>query len=212
MVLEELGVPYTLIPIQLTEVKNREYLEINPNGRIPAIRDPNTDVTLWESGAIIEYLIDKYDPENRLSFASDTAEYYLSRQWLFFQVSGQGPYYGQAAWFKKFHPEKIPSASERYNKEVNRVTGVLDSWLAQQKEQYKDMTDGDGPWLVGNRFSYADLVFISWQKITASILSKDEFDEDSFPHVKAWMDKMLARDSVKTVLNAAFATHTKTDK
>ena len=91
IVLEELGLPYEKVLISLTEVKQPDYLEINPNGRIPAIYDPNTDLTLWESGAIVLYLIERYDTEHKISFPAGSNEEVLAKQWLFFQVSGQGP-------------------------------------------------------------------------------------------------------------------------
>jgi glutathione S-transferase len=125
IVLAELKIPHEIVPIPLSKLKEQEYLVINPNGRIPSIYDPNTDLTLWESGAIIEYLIDKYDPAQTISFPPGSNESFLARQWLYFQTSGQGPYFGQAAWFKKFHPEKLPSAVDRYVREINRVTGVV---------------------------------------------------------------------------------------
>jgi glutathione S-transferase len=200
MILEELDLPYEAIPVPLSDVKKPEYLVVNPNGRIPAIHDPNTGITLWESGAIIEYLIERYDTSHRLSFAPGTPESYHAKQWLYFQVTGQGPYYGQAAWFKKFHSEHVPSALERYSAEVNRVSGVLDKYLAQQKQEHGGSAGSDGPWLVGNKLSYADIAFISWQTIIAMILEKDEYNEDNFPHVKEWLGKMISRKAVKTVL------------
>jgi len=104
-ILEELDLPHEIIFVALSDVKKPEYVAINPNGRLPAIHDPNTNITLWESGAIMEYLIEHYDTQHRLSFARGTPEYYHAKQWLFFQTTGQGPYYGQAAWFIKYHPE-----------------------------------------------------------------------------------------------------------
>ena len=200
IILEELSLPYQIDPtIQFENVKTPEYVAINPNGRLPAIHDPNTDITLWESGAIVEYLIERYDTQYRLSFAPGTAESYHAKQWLHFQVSGQGPYYGQLIWFKKYHPEQVPSAIARYVKEVNRVSGVLDGYLAQQKQEHGGSTGGDGPWLVGNKLSYADIAFIPWQKSMAKALGKDEYNEDNFPHVKEWLSKMTSRETVKTV-------------
>jgi len=64
---------------------------------MPAIHDPNRDLTLWESGAIIEYLIEVYDKKQKLSFPAGSNEAYLAKQWLYFQVSGQGPYFGQVS-------------------------------------------------------------------------------------------------------------------
>ncbi|MCJ1460051.1 hypothetical protein MMC28_010430 [Mycoblastus sanguinarius] len=198
IVLEELGLPYEVIPVAFSDVKKPEYLAINPNGRLPSIHDPNTDITLWESGAIIEYLIERYDTKHRLSFAPGTPESYHAKQWLYFQTTGQGPYYGQLIFFKKFHSEQVPSAIERYAKEVNRVSGVLEGYLAQQKQEHGGSSDG-GPWLVGNKFSYADMAFIPWQRIMGMALPKDEYDEDKFPHVKEWLGKMNSRGAVKKV-------------
>ena len=198
--LKELGLPHEITPTQFSEVKKPEYLAVNPNGRLPAIHDPNTGITLWESGAIIEYLMERYDTKHRLSFAPGTPEAYHAKQWLYFQASGQGPYYGQAVWFKKYHPEQLPSAIERYVKEINRVSGVLEGYLAQQEQEHGG---SDGPWLVGNKLSYADLAFIPWQRIVGGVIGKDEYNEDNFPHVKEWLSKLTGRETVKTVLKGA---------
>ncbi|KAK9323845.1 glutathione S-transferase Ure2-like protein [Lipomyces orientalis] len=152
------------------DVKKPDYLAINPNGRLPAIYDPNTDLTLWESGAIIEYLIERYDVTHNLSFASGTAESYHAKQWLFFQTTGQGPYYGQAAWYKRFDPEQLPSAIERYTKEINRVAGVFEGHLAKQKV------------------------------VITKFVGRDEYNLDDFLHVKQWLSKLTSRKSVKVVM------------
>lgn len=196
ILLEELGIPYEAIAVPLSDVKKPEYTAVNPNGRLPTIYDPNTDIKVWESGAILEYLIEKYDKDYKFSFPPGTAESYHAKQFLFFQVSGQGPYYGQAAWFKNFHPEKLPSAIERYVKEINRVTAVLEKHLSEQK-----VPDGsDGPWLVGNKYSFADIAWISWQRLVTKIHSVEEYNPDDYPHVKAWLDKLLARPAVQAGL------------
>ena len=111
---------------------------------------------------------------------SESLEHHHASQWLFFQASGQGPYYGQLAWFTNYHPEKIPSAVERYKNEVNRVCRVLDTWLADKK------------WLVGEKMSYTDLSFVTWQKG----VSKFEGVE-AFPNLQRWMDRMRQLESVK---------------
>jgi len=201
IILKELGIDYNVTDVPFSDVKNPEYTAINPNGRLPSIHDPNTDITLWETGAIIEYLIEHYDKSHRYSFAPGTPESYHAKQWLFFQVSGQGPYYGQAAWFVKFHPEKIPSAIERYVTEANRITGVLESHLTLQEEKHGK--SADGPWLVGNKLSFADLSFVSWQRIIALILEKDALVLDNYPHVKEWLGKLNELASVKQVLDSA---------
>lgn len=203
MILGELGLPSEIVPLAFADVKKPEFLAINPNGRMPAIHDPNTEITLWESGAIVEYLIEVYDTKHQLSFAPGTPEYYHAKQWLYFQTTGQGPYFGQAVWFIKFSPEKIPLAIERYIKEINRVTGVLEGHLTQQKQKFGNNAGGDGPWLVGNRLSYADIAFISWQTIICKVDGLDGYNEDDFPHVKEWLGKMTSRPAIKAVLESA---------
>ena len=200
MILEELGIPYDAEAIPLTDIKKPAYLAINPNGRLPSIHDPNTGITLWESGAIVEYLIERYDSEERkLSFEPGTPEAYHAKQWLFFQASGQGPYYGQYGWFRLYAPEKIPSALERYAKEVNRVTAVLEGHLSKQKEGEE--------WLVGGKCSYADIAFISWQMTIAKVTKKEEYDVDNYPHVKAWIAKMLEREGTRKVYESKQVLH-----
>ena len=176
LILTLLELPFETVPVGFANVKGPEYEAVNPNGRLPSIHDPNTDLTIWESGAIIEYLIERYDSQEprKLSFTPRSAEAELARSFLHLQVSGQGPYYGQAYWFKMYHAEKVPSAVERYVNEAKRVTGVLDKWLAKQKESHQESL-GDGPWLVENRLSYADVAFIPWQRVVLSLplLRKD---------------------------------------
>ena len=197
-VLEELGLPYEIVNLPITESKRPDYVAINPNGRIPAIYDPNFDLTLWESGAIVEYLVEKYDKDHKISFAPGSKEAYQAKQYLFFQASGQGPYYGQAVWFKRYHSENLPSAIDRYIKETNRVTGVVEKILADTKVE----AGSDGPWLVGGRFSYADLAWLMWQHALAKVHTKEEYNEEDYPHVKAWLDKMRARPAIKKVLDS----------
>lgn len=194
ILLNELSLPYTIDPVPFSEVKSPSYLSLNPNGRLPTLHDPNTDLTIWESGAIIEYLVDRYDTSRRLSFEPGTHDFYLAKQWLHFQMSGQGPYYGQLVWFKKFHAEQVPSAVERYAKEVNRVTGVLEGWLEKQAGLYGEE---DGPWLVGGKLSYVDLAFVPWQRIPGAVVGVEDFDLQRFPLVKGWLDRMMEREGVR---------------
>ncbi|KAF7916755.1 uncharacterized protein EAE98_010477 [Botrytis deweyae] len=202
ILLEELGLPYELNPIPLTEVKEPEYLAINPNGRVPAIQDPNTNLTIWESGAILEYLVEKYDVEKRISFEAGTKEFYAAKQWLFFQVSGQGPYYGQASWFYRYHPDVVVSARQRYVKEINRVTGILEGHLKKVKKE----NGGGEAWIVGDKVSYVDFAWIVWQVIIVLIVSKEEgFDPEDYPNVKEWMSRLTERASIKVGLGDILA-------
>ncbi|RYP09703.1 hypothetical protein DL764_001129 [Monosporascus ibericus] len=150
-----------------------------------AIEDPNTDLVLWESGAIIQYLIEQYDVNKTLTYDGLKEKHHLN-QWLQFQMSGQGPYYGVAAWFNILHQEKVPSAIERYNSQLKRVLGVLDGWLEGRQ------------WLVGDKMTYADLAFLPWNdRIDAVILCGPEEKFDGFPNVQAWHERMAARPSWK---------------
>jgi glutathione S-transferase len=99
---------------------------VNPNGRVPAVIDPNNNITVWESGAIIEYLVDTYDKEGKLTVTSLASKWQL-KQYLHFQMSGQGPYFGQCLWFYKEHHDDQPSAKERYAEHTIRVVQVFEN-------------------------------------------------------------------------------------
>lgn len=203
MILSELGLPHEFEPTSFAEVKTPAFLAINPNGRMPAIHDPNTNLTLWESGAILEYLVERYDSTAlQLSFTPGSNDAFLAKQWLFFQTTGQGPYYGQAVWFDRYHPEKLPSARDRYVAEIKRVTAVLEGHLARQKEEHGGKDRFDGPWLVGNKMSYVDFAFVPWQAGVPKILPESGYDEDDFPAVKDWLARLKSRESVQKALAA----------
>ncbi|KAF9889450.1 hypothetical protein FE257_007352 [Aspergillus nanangensis] len=189
ILLSELNLPTETMPIGFDQVKTPAYEAINPNGRLPAIHDPNTGLTLWESGAILEYLVETYDKDHQFSFPPGTEDAQKARQWLYFQASGQGPYYGQAVWFKKYHPERLQSAVDRYVNEAKRVSKVLDGWLETHD------------WLVGGKLSYADFAFVSWQNIAQGMLADEGFKADEFPHVAAWMERMNSRPKVKVLID-----------
>jgi glutathione S-transferase len=187
MILEELNLPYMHKMIEFPDMKKEPYESINPNSRVPSIQDPSTGTTLWESGAIIEYLVETYDKQHKISFAPGSKEYYETKQWLFYQVSGQGPYFGQAVWFTLYHPEKLPSAVDRYVNEIRRISGVLDRVL-QDKE-----------FLVGGKFSYADAAFVTGYAIMS--LWADRFNlETGFPHLNAWLERIKVRPAIAKIL------------
>lgn len=98
IILNELGIPYTTELCEFENLKKAPFEAINPNGRVPAIEDPNTGLTLWESGSIIQYLLETYDPTHKLSHTTPKEKWEESN-WFHLQTSGQGPYWGQRAWF-----------------------------------------------------------------------------------------------------------------
>lgn len=116
-------------------------------------------------------------------------EKYLELQWLHFQMSGQGPYFGQKAWFSNYHAEKVPSAEDRYAKEISRVLGVIDAHLTKQKTEY----------LVGNKVTYADLAWISWNSLLGWLVPDLDVAKE-FPAFAAWNQKLLSRPAVVKVL------------
>ncbi|ATZ51764.1 Bcgst21 [Botrytis cinerea B05.10] len=182
IILEELKIPYTTKFLE-------PYETLNPNGRVPAITDPNTSLTLWESGAIIEYLIDTYDQTTQLSYTS-SPERYHTKQWLHFQMSGQGPYFGQAHWFTKMHSEKVDSVIDRFLAQIKRVLYVLDRHLKGKE------------WLVGDKCTYADLSFVMWNEgipwIFGDRAGELEMEKD-YPNFFAWHTRLMERPSVKKV-------------
>ncbi|KAJ7770622.1 glutathione S-transferase [Mycena metata] len=173
--------------LSFPDVKKKPFIDVNPNGRVPAIEDLNTDLTLWGSGAILQYIVERYDAEHRVSYEG-VKERHLSSQYLHFQMSGQGPYYSQASWFQVMHPDKIPSVIERYANEIKRVLGVLEGVLAAKKSQ----------WLVGDKMTFADMAFVPWD-LRLSELLLQSWDEvwDGAPHVRAWHESMVNLPSWK---------------
>lgn len=146
--LEELGLPYTLHALDLgaQDQKKPEYLRLNPNGRIPTIVDRDAgDLVVFESGAILIYLAEK---TGKL-MPSDVAGRSRVIQWLMFQVGGVGPMMGQANVFHRYAPERIPWATERYQRECRRLFEVLETRL------------GESEWLA-DAYSIADIAMWSW--------------------------------------------------
>ncbi|OQE23216.1 hypothetical protein PENSTE_c009G01131 [Penicillium steckii] len=184
IILEELGIPYETRFVDFADVKKEPYIKLNPNGRLPSIEDPNNGIKLFESGAIVEYLLDQYDPDNKIQF-DDINRKYEAKAWLHLQMSGQGPYYGQASWFINLAPEKIPIAIERYGNEIRRVTSVLESVLKTRE------------WLVGDKCTYADLSFMPWQRWATRYATKPDTLDADFPHVSAWYKRLSKRPSVR---------------
>ncbi|KAI9811839.1 MAG: glutathione S- transferase, nitrogen catabolite repression regulator [Pycnora praestabilis] len=189
IILEELGLKSETKYMEMADLKKKPFEDLNINGRVPAIVDPNNnDFSLWESGAIVEYLIDRYDTKAALTYTS-SPEKYLLQQWLHFQMSGQGPYFGQAAWFTYFHSEKNESARTRYVNEMKRVISVLNRHL--EGRQY----------LVGNKCTYADLSFVTWQNMITFIMKDEVLDTaGDYPNYHAWNERLMARPAVKKVM------------
>ncbi|KAL9085291.1 MAG: hypothetical protein Q9159_004800 [Coniocarpon cinnabarinum] len=185
--LEELGIPYKTHKIDISKNTQKEpwFLEINPNGRIPAMTDTFDDgksIRLFESGSMMQYLVATYDKDFKISFPPGTREYYEMNNWLFFLNAGVGPMQGQANHFTRYAPEPIEYGINRYQNETRRLYGVLENHLKSTKQDY----------LVGNKCTIADIAHWGW--IAASGWAGVDIAE--FPVLRAWLDRMAARPGV----------------
>ena len=203
IVLAELDVPYEFVWIPYSDIKEEPYSSINPNGRLPSMIDPNTNVTLFESGAIVQYIISRYDTNNNISYGDDQLqERWAADSWLMFQMSGQGPMFGQKMWFTHFHTEKnLTSAIERYGNETKRILGVIDSHLSKRRQGLGLGADA-AVWLVGNKCTYADLSFMPWNILCLTrLFPEGGLDaEQDFPEFSRWHQNMAKRPATDAVI------------
>jgi len=179
ILLEELGVPYKVTPVSLTnqEQKTPEFLAMNPNGKIPVLVDHDADgFAVFESGAILMYLAEKFGR----FLPADAKGRSRALQWVMWQVAGLGPMMGQATVFNRYFPEKIPAVIERYTRESQRLLGVLDAQLA------------DHEFLLGE-YSIADMACFPWARGHGWA----GIDIDGLDNLKRWMETIGARPAVQ---------------
>ena len=190
IMLEETGLAYEphLVDIGANESWTPEYLSLNPNGKIPAILDPDgpggQPLALFESGAILLYLAEK---TGKL-LPADPALRYQTIQWVFFQVGGVGPMFGQLGFFHKFagkdYEDKRPR--DRYVAESKRLLGVLEGRL-----------DGRA-FMMGADFTIADIALLGMVRNLIGYYDAGELvDYASLSHVPAWLERCLARPAVQ---------------
>lgn len=181
--LEEAGLDYTIHPVNIGKGDQfkPEFLAIAPNNRMPAIvdqkpADGGAPISIFESGAILEYLAEKTGK----FLPADVRGKNLVRQWLFWQMGGLGPMAGQNHHFSVYAPEKIPYAIDRYVKETGRLYGVLNKQL-----------DGRA-FIGGDEISIADFACYPW------IVPHERQSQDlnDFPNVKRWFEAIKARPAV----------------
>ena len=188
--LEELGLPYEAHAIEFDEMGTRspEFLALNPNGKIPAIIDPDgpggEPLGLFESGAILLYLADK---TGRL-MPDDAARRYEAIQWVFFQMAAVGPMFGQVGFFHKFEGRKFADKRplEHYRKESKRLLDVLETRLSGRQ------------WIMDDDYGMADISLLGWvRNLIGFYGARDLVDFDSLRHVPAWLERGLARPAVQ---------------
>lgn len=218
IILLELDSPFNTIFLDFNSGEQRapEFVSINPNARVPALIDHNNENTsIWESGAIILYLVSKYLKEHGDCplWSNNLVEQSQISSWLFFQTSGHAPMIGQALHFRYFHSCPVPSAVERYTDEVRRVYGVIEMALAERREALIMDLDTDNAaaysagttplsssryfdypvWLVGDRATVADLSFVPWNNVVDRIGINLKVE---FPEVYKWTKYMMRRPAV----------------
>lgn len=190
IMLEEIGLPYEahLVDITKNESWTLDFLSLNPNGKIPAIVDPNgpggRPIGLFESGAIMIYLADK---TGRL-LPADPARRYEAIQWLFFQNAAVGPMFGQVGFFNRFAGKAFEDKRplERYVNEAKRLLGVVEGRLAGRT------------WIMGDEYTVADIALLGWVRTLINFYeARDLVAFDSLRHVPAWLERGLARPAVQ---------------
>ncbi len=191
--LEEMGLAYEvhLVALEKGEQHSPEFLSLNPNGKIPAILDPDgpngAPLGLFESGAILIYLAEKsgkFLPE-------DPGRRYESIEWLMFQMGNIGPLFGQMAWFLHQGGKEIddPRPRERYVKETARLLRVLEQRLEGRE------------WVMGNEYTIADMAIAPWLRPVIRIPgASDLVGWEELSNVPAYLERFLGRPAVKAGL------------
>jgi GST-like protein len=192
--LEEIGLPYEvhLVDFNKDDQKTPEFLSLNPNGKIPAILDPDgpggKPLPLFESGAILQYLAEKCGK----LLPSDAARRYQTIQWVHFQMGGIGPMFGQLGFFHKFAGKEIADKRplQRYVAESTRLLGVVEQRL-----------DGR-PWIMDEEYTIADISMLGWVRNLIGFYEARELVAfDNLAHVPGWLERGLARPAVQRGLN-----------
>jgi GST-like protein len=182
IMLEEVGLPYRVHAIDISKGDQfkPEFVAINPNSKIPAIVDEEgpdgRPIPVFESGAILIYLAEK----TGRFLPKEPRQRTLAIEWLMFQMGGVGPMFGQAHHFRRFAPEQIPYAIERYTKETARLYGVLDRRLGEAEYLA-------GEYGIADMATYPWVARHEWQGVTL----------DEFKNVRRWFDAISARPAVQ---------------
>ncbi len=190
IMLEELGLPCEphLVDIMKDENNTDAFLSLNPNGKIPAIIDPDgpggKPLALFESGAILLYLAEK----TGRFIPDDPAARWETIQWVFFQMASIGPMFGQVGFFNKFAGKEIEDKRprDRYVAEAKRLLGVLDGRL-----------DGR-TWIMGDDYTIADIATVGWvRNLIMFYEARDLVGYDGFRNVQDWFERAMARPAVE---------------
>lgn len=177
------------------------------------LNDPNKNVTLWESLAIVEYLVHTYDKdvEAGLQYTPHTPDWWMCQQWLAYQMGAQSPFFSLKAWFSNQHEEQVPSVISRFADDVERIASILEHYLEKSR----------GDYLVGEKCTYADLVFVPWNNkigklycqqhsnmcanylsIAEEVMGKAEASRiiGKYPRYRDWHKRLMDRPAVQRIM------------
>lgn len=180
MFLEEAGLDYQIHPVDISagDQFKPKFLAFSPNNRMPAIIDTSASdggepITVFESGAILQYLAEKTGK----FLPTGTRERKTVMEWVFWQIGGLGPMAGQNHHFCQYAPEKIQYAIDRYVKETNRLYGVLDRRLESHA------------FVAGDQYTIADMASYPW----IVPWKRQQQDLQAFPNLHRWFNQVRAR-------------------
>ncbi len=196
IMLEECGLPYNVIPVNIArgDQFKPDFLKISPNNRMPAIVDPDGSggrpLSVFESGAILQYLGRKtgrfYPAAERARVAVD--------EWLFWQMANLGPKAGEANHFRRYAPEKLPYALDRFGNEMNRIYGVMNTRLKGRR-------------FLAGAYSIADMACVGWIRL----FERQGETFASFPYLKRWLASVRARPAVQRGMHVRVEEASKVD-
>jgi GSH-dependent disulfide-bond oxidoreductase len=190
IMLEETGLPYEghYVDFGKKDQRTPEYLSLNPNGKIPAIIDPNgpggQPLPLYESGAILLYLAEK----TGMMLPAEAAARWEAIQWVFWQMAFVGPMFGQVGYFKKFQGKDIEDNRplQHYAEESQKLFELLEERLATRE------------WIMGDEFTIADISMLGMvRNFTGFYDAGSLVGYDKLEHVPAWLARGLARPAVQ---------------
>ena len=175
IMLEELGVQYNAIHIDLEKKEQFSdfFSKISPSNKIPVIVDNDKGNTVFESGAILLYLAEKYDKFLNKNY------YWEIVQWLFFQMSYVGPMLGQAHQYLFYNPGKSKFAEEKSKGYTKHVYQILDERLSSRE-------------YIVDEYSIADISIWPW----IARFERHQIKLDEYPNVLRWYLEISNRAAV----------------
>ncbi len=192
IMLEECGLPYSIVPVDIFvgDQFKAGFLRLSPNNRMPAIVDHEplgggAPITIFESGAILEYLADKTGK----FLPKEPRARFQVLQWVHWQMANLGPMMGNANHFKNYakkltdDPKQLEYGTKRFVGEVERLCGVMDAQLAARR------------YLAGDEYTIADIISWPWAMLLGRLI--DESLWEKFPALKRWIDEVQARPAVE---------------